>query len=431
MAILWGPFTFSETDQSTGAPGGQTVKSIPIDFTGFDTGANALSLTVLAGEVQFDQGNFGSFNIILGGTPELYGDADALIWRSDDGFTSHPAWADFPTIISGDPHPTTAFTSPGPGITNLHMQGDAGASGLPAGIRNYTIQIEGPAPSGGSGGGASRGGFGSESYGDPFGVGGPLNVVRARAIQSHAVLVTFDEEPVHASPSGQNDALNPSNYGFTITSGDGTAPQCIGVDLAMVVGPALGVLAGDERGFVVHTDKPLIFGLTYLVTARNIESKVGGVLGSPYAADFPGALHLSKSKPPQRKIDFVDLANSPFGGAFVVDDSGDVTTEGSVTGLRKRMLRRASTPRDAFSTLPGYGSILELKKLASPSALTAARADLQAQILQEPEVQDAQVTFEQASTGVLTVVMRAKTKKGAIVTASLSVDPVAGTIVIP
>jgi hypothetical protein len=277
---------------------------------------------------------------------------------------------------------------------------------------------------------SNRGGFGQESFGDPMGGGGPLSVMRARAVQSQAVRVSFSDEPQHASPSGQNDALNPSNYTFDITTGTGTSPLSVGVDPTMIVGPAPGVLPG-EFGFDVHSDRPFIVGLSYRVTARNIEAKAGGDLGSPYFAAFAGAMQLSRTKPPQRKIDFVDLQNNAFGGAYVVDDSGDIAPEGSSTGLRKRMLRRASTPKNAFTFLPGYGTILDLKRNAGPPALMAAKADLQAQILQEPEVKDALVTFQQDSSGVLTVVMTAQTKKGAIVTASLTIDPASGSIVIP
>ena len=276
----------------------------------------------------------------------------------------------------------------------------------------------------------SSGGFGQESFGDPMGGGGPLSVMRARAVQSHAVRVSFSEEPVHSSPSGQNDALNPSNYTFLITGGMGTAPLGVGVDQGMITGPGPGVLTG-EFGFDVHSDRPFIVGLTYSVTVRNVAAKLGGDLGSPYTAAFAGAMPLSKTSPPQRKIDFVDLQNAPVNGAYVVDDSGDIAPEGSITGLRKRMLRRAYTPKNAFSFLSGYGSILDLKRNAGPTAIMAAKADLQAQLLQEPEVSDASVTFEQDNNGIITVVMTAQTKKGAIVTASLAVDPTSGAIVIP
>lgn len=145
MAILWGPFTYTETDQTTLA-GGHTVKSIPIDFTGFPSGANALTLVVVAGQVQYDNGNFANVSVILGGTAELYTGAP-LLWSGNNGFSDPTTWSDWPTIIAGDPNPTAPFTSPGPGITNLNFQGDAGASApTPAGFRNFTIRIDGPAP---------------------------------------------------------------------------------------------------------------------------------------------------------------------------------------------------------------------------------------------------------------------------------------------
>lgn len=143
MAILWGPFTFAETDQTI-LNGGHTVKSIPIDFTGFPTGAGVLTLVVLAGQVQYDDGNFAGLNVIVGGTPELYFGGQ-IVWNGFGPPVDTRSWTDWlPVLVS---LPTTPFTSPGPGVTNLNLQADAGASApTPAGFRNYTIQIEGPSP---------------------------------------------------------------------------------------------------------------------------------------------------------------------------------------------------------------------------------------------------------------------------------------------
>lgn len=264
---------------------------------------------------------------------------------------------------------------------------------------------------------ADLGGFGSEFFGDPMGGGGPLHVLAARAIESQTVRVALSEEPVHVSPSGINDALNPSNYAFSVDSGLATSPVCVGVGARLVQGPILGVPSGDW-GVDVHTDKALVQGITYRVTLANVQSRTGGDLGAPYSQPFFGVAKITIRRPLPRKVDLTDVANDPFDGGFAFDDSGDLGIDGGINGLRKRMLRRASTPKDAFSHLPGYGCGLRLKKNFSPAQITALRTDLRTQILQEPEVADVAVTVTQPAPGLVFVVMRARTKAGAIVDAS-------------
>lgn len=273
---------------------------------------------------------------------------------------------------------------------------------------------------------ANPGGAGSESFGDPMGGGGPIQVVRARAIQGQLVRVVFNQEPVHVSAAGLNDALNPANYLFDVLAGQATSPLAMAVESTMVVPTTLAVGDGgatDERGFDVHTDRALIIGITYAVTVHNVEAASGGALGSPFTAPFPGVVRLRASAPPQRRLDLTDLQNSPFDGALVVDDSGDLAAEGGAAGLRKRLLRRAATTKNAFAHLPGYGAGLVLKRNAGPAELASIRSDLRAQALQEPEVSDAKVTISQLTPGVVVVSIVAQTKKGAIVTATAQVSP--------
>jgi hypothetical protein len=278
-----------------------------------------------------------------------------------------------------------------------------------------------------------QGGYGRELYGDPFGGGGPLTIVRARAIGSQLVRVTFSEEPVHTSGSGQFDALNPANYLLSVDAGQATDPVAVGVEARMVTGPAMGVGNGsgagvaDERGFDVHVDRALVLGITYRITAHAIMSLTGGTMGAPYSASFPGVVRLVVTKQPPRKVDLTDIQNDPFTGGFVVDDSGDLQPESNQTGLRKRMLRRAYTPKNAFAHLRGYGIGLPLKKGFSPAQLQAIKVDLRAQLMQEPEILDADVRITQQA-GVTTFLMIAQTRKGAV-QAGVAISP-SGAVVI-
>lgn len=282
---------------------------------------------------------------------------------------------------------------------------------------------------------ADIGGFGEESFGDPMGGGGPIHVVRARAIGGRLVRVTFSGEPVHVSPSGRPDALNPANYLFSVFSGLATDPTAMAVEPAIAVGPTMNVASG-EFAADVHTDRALVQGITYTVTVRTtLGAKGGGTIGSPYAANFEGAAILSETVLLPRKIGLADISNRPFDGTFIVGDDGDLTPQDGVENLRKRMLRRAATPKNSFAHLPGYGVGVRVKQLYSPPQLQAMKADLQAQLLLEPEVASADVSFKQQvvgpSAGVVTIVMSVKTKRGAIVAATLESSPSGTSIVVP
>lgn len=93
------------------------------------------------------------------------------------------------------------------------------------------------------------GGYGQEAYGDPMGAGGPLHVVRARAVKSHVVRVVFDEEPLHRSAASPFDARNPANYVVQSIQGAVVDPffglagfvQAVGVEPEPILPGAAGV----------------------------------------------------------------------------------------------------------------------------------------------------------------------------------------------
>lgn len=267
-----------------------------------------------------------------------------------------------------------------------------------------------------------------------FGDGGPLYVVRALAVGGRTVRVVFDEAPVFRSPGGLADAMNPSNFVFSVVSGVATAPTATGVLPNLVEGPARGVgngtdpLAADERGVDVGVDRALISGITYRVTAQSIQSGFGGDLDDPLSADFPGVVPL-QVVPPRvtgKPSTNVDLFNRPFDGTWTVDDSGDIATQDAESGYKKRILRRLTTSLNAFSFLKGYGLGVKLKEVGSLRQVAALKAEAEAQIKLEPETAAVQVTTSLTGEGVLTVFVRARTRPGAFVEASLTLSPDGG-----
>ena len=279
---------------------------------------------------------------------------------------------------------------------------------------------------------SDQGGYGFEPWGDPYGIGGPLHVRRARAVESQVVRVVFDEPPLTRSASGTNDALNPLNYSVSIIDGAGTKPQVVGVSPVPIPAPAVAVYAFPETGIDVHVDRPLVVGILYKITVVNVLAKAGGALSSEDNADFVGNFVLDKVNPPSRALQFSDFKFDLFsatGGAYVFSDTGDIAIDDGLENVRKRILRRIATPKGAFRHLPDYGTTLRLKRPLATRELVPLKADVLQQVKQEPEVIDAQVlvTLDPAH-GLLLLQVRAKTIKGLVDTGVARTDE--GQIVI-
>lgn len=273
------------------------------------------------------------------------------------------------------------------------------------------------------------GGYGSEPSSSPWGSGGPLHVNRARAVAGQTVRVVYDEEPFHQSPAGYQDALNPSNYAFTVVTGSGDPPQAVGVDLTMTSFPAKAVNNPDERAFDVRVDRPLVVGVTFRVTVSRVISRLGGPLGAPVSADFAGIVRPSEYRQATRRTDQLDFRSDPFVGRLVVQ-GGDIATHGGLDSLRKRVLRRLITPRGSFVFAPQYGTRLRLKQTITPGELASMKADIATQLREEPDVRRAAVDMRLLSaTGILQVQVDVQSALGNF-QQGLSVAP-DGSIVIP
>jgi hypothetical protein len=186
---------------------------------------------------------------------------------------------------------------------------------------------------------------------------------------------------------------------------------------AVVSGPAAGVSSGDERGLDLQVDRPMVIGVLYQVTARNIMSALGGALGFPISAQFAGVAKVREVRSPIRRVDLTDIASDPFEGGLIIDDSGDVAPQGGADGLRKRILRRLVTPKNAFAFLQDYGIGLRLKQPMSTRLLGELKADILRQVKLEPEIENAAVDMDLNGAGVLTVFIRGKTRAGSTVEA--------------
>lgn len=266
------------------------------------------------------------------------------------------------------------------------------------------------------------GGTGFEAYGDPIGAGGAMHVMRARAVEGQTVRVVFNEEPQHLSAAAPHDALTPWNYEIVVTSGAATAPLPVGVKPVLASYPSVAVLNEGEFGVDVLVDRPFVAGLSFSVTVQNVWSKSLDTLGAPYSANFVGLVPLRKAHPRKSGIGYMDIASDPLGGGYKVDNSGDLANHTGLDSLKKRILRRVSTPKGSFSWMDKYGVGFDVKKPMTVNRMMLLKVDLADQIRQEPEVASVESTLTKSPLSFVIVSLKVKTKTGTILPMTMSVS---------
>jgi len=255
------------------------------------------------------------------------------------------------------------------------------------------------------------------SIGDPLGGGGGLNLVRALAVGGQVVRAVFNKALKIKSSAANNDGLNGGNYLLAIIDGTGTDPLVIGT-LQTVTFPAFGVLNSGEFGIDIQTDRPLVVGLTYSLTvAVRLTAFDGDSMGYPYTQSFVGAARPTRVRRPQKNRGIVDFASDENGITVV---NGDIDVVTGVPSARLRCIRRATTIKNAFVYLPGYGIGFQPKTPLSINRVGSLKADLSQQLRREPDVSDAASNVTMDARGFVSVEIRAKTKQNQIFTFGIS-----------
>jgi hypothetical protein len=101
--------------------------------------------------------------------------------------------------------------------------------------------------------------------------GSPLFLIDAGPVQAGQLYVKFSQDPLAASSSGANDALNPNNYSLT--------------GLAYVTVTSVTPVSGNPQRFILNTNVPLQNG-DWRLTASNIETPATNPLVAPTFIDF-------------------------------------------------------------------------------------------------------------------------------------------------
>lgn len=261
------------------------------------------------------------------------------------------------------------------------------------------------------------GGFGGEGYGDPMGGGGGLHLVRAIAVGGQVVRAVFNKAPKTRSPAANNDGLNGANYALTITTGSGVVPLCVGA-CRVVPFPAFGVLLAGEVGIDIQTDRHLVVGLAYTLTASpRVLAADGDTMGFPYTQPFVGAARPQRTRQSETFQGAVDFNSGPDG---LIVSNGDIETVSGIPSCKLRCMRRTTTMKGTFAHLPGYGAGFQPKAPMTASRMAPLRADLIQQLKSEPDVQDASVTVSTSSTGAAIIDERIKNRKNQAFTLTVS-----------
>jgi hypothetical protein len=234
------------------------------------------------------------------------------------------------------------------------------------------------------------------------GLPGPLNIVSALALSTRVVRVTLSTTPKAFSTTASGDALNPSVWTitrpdtgqvFTIASID----QVTAVDFDITVVEPFGSIS-----------------VSHEVSSTMLEKPTGELISTPYSALFNGIAAVGQDALSKRQQkDIANPQTSPgatgLGGTLVMTSAGDYALVSGAELVKKLIIRRLITRPGEFSHLPTYGIGLAVKEPVSTSSLILLRREVERQVLEEPEVEAAQVALiiEPAS-GILTVNVRAK-----------------------
>lgn len=243
-------------------------------------------------------------------------------------------------------------------------------------------------------------GFGVDPYGlGPYGIPGPLRVAGAYAVTTRSVRVFLTREPRNLSATTEGDALNPSTW---LISRQDTldAFTSIAVDRVTAVAFDVTVLELLADRFVTHR-----------VETSTLLDVGGALISPPRSFDFPGVvLARDVARDPAQTRDLTNLPSSSEGtvsGSLLIGAAGDYETESGMQLLRKLITRRLTTPRGGFFHLPAYGTGIPLKQPVMLTGLVEIKAEIERQVLREPEIEsvEAEVEFDN-TTGVLHIVLR-------------------------
>jgi len=257
-------------------------------------------------------------------------------------------------------------------------------------------------------GALGSGPFGATPFGSGFGFSASI---MAEQRELNAILATLYGVPVIVDMFGA-DPLDPSSWALSF------GPVVNAGSALPLVQLIEFVSATSVR---VLLDAPCTAGQEYVLTYLPIVDVVCGVLGAAAFLAFAPPLGFGPNVNGQEQGRF-DLANPVLVadaagnvvelGTLQVDSTGDLAVETGLPYLRKRILRRLTTPQGAFLHLLTYGLAIPQKRNLRPSEMLRLKVSAQEQIQQEPDVLTALVSVSQPSPGSIVLFIRVQTVAG-------------------
>ncbi len=257
---------------------------------------------------------------------------------------------------------------------------------------------------------APPGGWGKQGYGvTSFGasVAGSVAIKSALAVATREVDVTTTGPVQDNSPFFAGDALNPSTWQvqrldsmgfFTVVGVTQVGNNTYRLALLEELGPA---------------------SVEHLALSASLRDASGSLIITPRQASFLGILDEATATNEARMAtrrnvqrDYANPQTGLVGGTMVLNAGGDYQMVSGAELVKKLILRRLiSAPRDFFH-LPEYGLGFRDKEPLPISDVGRFKVRVEGQVLEEPEVEEARATVTlEPSTGVLTVLVRARLKK--------------------
>lgn len=268
-------------------------------------------------------------------------------------------------------------------------------------------------------------GYGLDYWGvGPWGVGavtGTFSLESIFANSERTIRVTFTEPAMIGTPLKAGAGVNLATWSATAD----------GVPLTI-----LAVRAVDDAGrqFELYTlQKFPPVGSTLAVSFPTILDDAGSPLVGASSGTCAGA-RLPLRTPLLNRIDTVDLANVAVNavqasGVYPVMAGGDYLKQSGDALLAKLIYRRMMTVPGEFSHIPpeNFGLGLRPKEVLLLNDVPALRAEVERQVMREPDVEDVRASVQIDDDGVVFIQVSARRRStgGPLLVSA----PLSGTVV--
>lgn len=237
-------------------------------------------------------------------------------------------------------------------------------------------------------------GWGLSPWGlSPWGGIPDLYVVDAHVMTERSVRVILSKPPLAESSIADADALNSNSWSIQdLTTGE---------YLTILVTQMF-----SAESVVIWTLEPFDQPTgVYRVTVVDLMDQSKNPIVPPVTFDFQSCPYVPVSPVKTAMVDLLSPTLDP--GGLVVGSDGDYLVEGGADLIRKLIIRRLTTLPGSFYHAPSFGIGLRVKEKLATSDLVKLRAEIERQVMREPELGKPTVKVTLDNKGILLVEVRA------------------------